>query len=137
MAYVSELAAAMPVPPDYIYVHNFKEGDRPQALSLPAGQGRTLNVTLTRNYTFSVADKGDLTTDSGIQIGSSGASITYAAPFGVDWDNDGKLEIAFGTGPASPPPRSATARTPPPLASPGCNAPVRPGSSKTEAMPAH
>jgi lon-related putative ATP-dependent protease len=42
MSYVSELAAAMPVPPDYIYVHNFKEGDRPSALELPAGKGRVL-----------------------------------------------------------------------------------------------
>lgn len=42
MAYVSELAAAMPPPPDYIYVHNFKDGDRPKTLSLPAGKGRIL-----------------------------------------------------------------------------------------------
>jgi lon-related putative ATP-dependent protease len=46
MAYVSELAAAMPVPPDYIYVHNFRDGDRPQALSIPAGQGRLLKADM-------------------------------------------------------------------------------------------
>jgi lon-related putative ATP-dependent protease len=39
-AYVKELAATEPTPPDYIYVHNFKESDKPKALDLPTGKGR-------------------------------------------------------------------------------------------------
>ena len=46
MAYVKELAAAQPPPPDYIYVHNFKDGERPQALNLPAGKGRLLKADM-------------------------------------------------------------------------------------------
>ncbi|OGP74444.1 MAG: ATP-dependent protease [Deltaproteobacteria bacterium RBG_13_58_19] len=38
--YVSELAAGEPPPPDYLYVHNFKEAERPKALTLPPGRGR-------------------------------------------------------------------------------------------------
>lgn len=38
--YVSDLAAREPSPPDYTYVHNFKEPERPKALTLPAGRGR-------------------------------------------------------------------------------------------------
>jgi hypothetical protein len=41
-AYVSELAAKEPPPPDYIYVYNFKESEKPQAISLPTGRGRAL-----------------------------------------------------------------------------------------------
>lgn len=41
-AYVSELAAKEPSPPDYLYVHNFKEPERPRALIVPAGRGRAL-----------------------------------------------------------------------------------------------
>ncbi len=40
-AYVQELAAKEPSPPDYLYVHNFKEPERPRVLSLPTGLGRT------------------------------------------------------------------------------------------------
>jgi lon-related putative ATP-dependent protease len=45
-AYVAELAAAEPTPPDYIYVHNFKDPERAQALSLPTGQGRALKADM-------------------------------------------------------------------------------------------
>jgi lon-related putative ATP-dependent protease len=41
-AYVAELAASEPPPPDYIYVHNFKDPEKPKALGLPPGQGRIL-----------------------------------------------------------------------------------------------
>ena len=42
MAYVAELAAKEPSPPDYIYVHNFKDPDTPRAIMFPAGSGRKL-----------------------------------------------------------------------------------------------
>lgn len=35
-------AARRPVPPDQVYVHNFVDGKRPRALTLPAGMGRGL-----------------------------------------------------------------------------------------------
>jgi lon-related putative ATP-dependent protease len=44
--YVSELAATEPSPPDYLYVHNFKEPERPQALVLPTGRGRALKTDM-------------------------------------------------------------------------------------------
>ncbi|MBM4286267.1 MAG: ATP-dependent protease [Deltaproteobacteria bacterium] len=44
--FVSELAASDPSPPDYVYVHNFKEAERPKALSLPAGRGRILKADM-------------------------------------------------------------------------------------------
>lgn len=45
-AYVDEMAASEPAPPDYIYVHNFKDPERPKALSLPTGRGRVLKADL-------------------------------------------------------------------------------------------
>jgi len=33
-------AAQMPTPPDWVYVHNFNDPDRPIGISLPAGSGR-------------------------------------------------------------------------------------------------
>jgi len=45
-AYVAELAAKEPSPPDCIYVHNFKDPERPKALSLPAGKGRSLKADM-------------------------------------------------------------------------------------------
>ena len=45
-AYVAELAASEPAPPDYIYVHNFKDPEQPKALNLPAGQGRVLKADM-------------------------------------------------------------------------------------------
>jgi lon-related putative ATP-dependent protease len=45
-AYVAELAASEPAPPDYIYVYNFKDPEQPKAVSLPAGQGRGLKADM-------------------------------------------------------------------------------------------
>jgi lon-related putative ATP-dependent protease len=45
-AFVSELAAKEPPPPDCIYVHNFKDPERPRALCLPAGRGRALKADM-------------------------------------------------------------------------------------------
>jgi lon-related putative ATP-dependent protease len=44
--YVSELAAKEPCPPDFLYVHNFKEPERPRSLVLPTGRGRTLKTDM-------------------------------------------------------------------------------------------
>ncbi len=44
--YVSELAAQEACPPDYLYVHNFKEPERPRSLVLPTGRGRTLKTDM-------------------------------------------------------------------------------------------
>ncbi|MDI6853249.1 MAG: ATP-binding protein [Deltaproteobacteria bacterium] len=44
--YVAELAAKEPSPPDYIYVHNFNEPERPKALTLPAGRGRKFQADM-------------------------------------------------------------------------------------------
>jgi lon-related putative ATP-dependent protease len=44
--YVSELAAKEPCPPDYLYVHNFKEPERPRSLVLPTGRGRALKTDM-------------------------------------------------------------------------------------------
>ncbi|MGD2078463.1 MAG: AAA family ATPase, partial [Chloroflexota bacterium] len=41
-------AANEPVPPDWCYVFNFDQPDRPNALRLPAGQGTTLNQEMKR-----------------------------------------------------------------------------------------
>jgi lon-related putative ATP-dependent protease len=46
LAYVQELAAKEPTPPDYIYVHNFKDPEKPQSLSLPTGKGRLLKADM-------------------------------------------------------------------------------------------
>jgi lon-related putative ATP-dependent protease len=45
-AYVQELAATEPTPPDYIYVHNFKDPEKPQAVNLPSGRGRGLKADM-------------------------------------------------------------------------------------------
>lgn len=37
--YVRGLAAALPAPDDWVYVHNFRSPDRPLAIRLPAGMG--------------------------------------------------------------------------------------------------
>lgn len=39
---LEDAAAAMPVPPDWCYVHNFEEQHKPKALRLPAGRGCAL-----------------------------------------------------------------------------------------------
>ena len=46
MAYVQELAATEPTPPDYIYVHNFKDPEKPESLSVPTGKGRLLKADM-------------------------------------------------------------------------------------------
>lgn len=45
-AYVQELAAKEPSPPDYLYVHNFKEPEKPRILTLPSGMGRSLKADM-------------------------------------------------------------------------------------------
>src|SRR5690606_29025478 len=40
-------AATRPTPPDWIYVHNFAEPDRPRAFPVPAGQGVKLAKAMT------------------------------------------------------------------------------------------
>jgi predicted ATP-dependent protease len=39
--FVRDLAKDMPIPPDWVYVYNFQEPSKPNALALPAGQGKT------------------------------------------------------------------------------------------------
>jgi lon-related putative ATP-dependent protease len=46
MAYVADLAAKEPSPPDYIYVHNFRNPEKPQSIILPKGQGRGLKADM-------------------------------------------------------------------------------------------
>jgi lon-related putative ATP-dependent protease len=41
-AFLNEIAAKLPAPDDWVYVHNFEDADRPAALKLPAGRGREL-----------------------------------------------------------------------------------------------
>jgi len=45
---MSTVAADNPVPPDLCYLHNFDAPERPLALRLPAGQGRSLRQLLAR-----------------------------------------------------------------------------------------
>ena len=40
--YVENLAATEETPPDFVYVHNFKEPEKPRALRLPTGMGKVL-----------------------------------------------------------------------------------------------
>lgn len=40
--FLQAIAKERPVPPDWVYVHNFDDGYRPRAISLPAGQGDQL-----------------------------------------------------------------------------------------------
>ena len=46
--YLAPRAAKLPTPPDWIYLHNFDDPDRPKAVSLPAGQGRALRTALSK-----------------------------------------------------------------------------------------
>ena len=46
MAYAADLAAKEPSPPDYIYVHNFRDPEKPQSISLPKGMGRSLKADM-------------------------------------------------------------------------------------------
>src|SRR6516165_2528888 len=47
LAAVRAFAATRPTPPDWVYVHNFAEPDRPRAFPIPAGQGRKLAMAMT------------------------------------------------------------------------------------------
>jgi len=38
--FIKDLAKNMPVPPDWVYVYNFHEPSKPNALALPAGKGK-------------------------------------------------------------------------------------------------
>ena len=38
--YVEKLAATEETPPDFVYVYNFKEPEKPQAMRLPTGTGK-------------------------------------------------------------------------------------------------
>ncbi|MGB3719522.1 MAG: ATP-dependent protease [Proteobacteria bacterium] len=40
--YLTKKAAEMPPPPDWVYVNNFEQHNRPRAIRLPAGRGRKL-----------------------------------------------------------------------------------------------
>src|SRR5262245_54619321 len=46
LAAVRAFAATRPTPPDWVYVHNFAEPDRPRAFPIPAGQGRRLAMAM-------------------------------------------------------------------------------------------
>ncbi len=39
---VEQIAATKPTPPDWVYVHNFQDPERPRAIALPAGRGAQL-----------------------------------------------------------------------------------------------
>lgn len=39
-SFLRRRAAQLPAPPDWVYVHNFEDPDRPVGIALPAGQGR-------------------------------------------------------------------------------------------------
>jgi hypothetical protein len=45
-AFLEEEAAKQPPPPDWCYVHNFKEHDKPCALRLPTGRGEELRQSM-------------------------------------------------------------------------------------------
>jgi predicted ATP-dependent protease len=47
LAAVRTFAATRPTPPDWVYVHNFAEPDRPRAFPIPAGEGRRLAKAMT------------------------------------------------------------------------------------------
>src|SRR5215475_9563280 len=44
---VRAFAATRPTPPDWVYVHNFAQPDRPRAFPIPAGEGRRLAKAMT------------------------------------------------------------------------------------------
>jgi predicted ATP-dependent protease len=50
-AQLRERAATMPTPGDWVYVHNFRYADQPQAIALEAGQGRRLQQDMARLVT--------------------------------------------------------------------------------------
>ncbi len=50
-SFLAPVAAKRPVPQDWIYLHNFDDGDRPLAVCLPAGQGRAFKCAITAAIT--------------------------------------------------------------------------------------
>ena len=78
--YLEPRAAKRPTPPDWVYLHNFDDPDRPKAVSLPAGQGRALRTALQK----AVADirreiPGRLETDAWVRRRESLARTHQAA----------------------------------------------------------
>ena len=47
-SFLEEAASSVPTPPDWVYVHNFKDPYQPRAISLPAGQGREFAADVRR-----------------------------------------------------------------------------------------
>ena len=47
-SFLDPAAARGATPPDWLYVHNFDDPDRPRAVSLPAGQGRGFKTALAK-----------------------------------------------------------------------------------------
>ncbi|HID29863.1 MAG TPA: ATP-binding protein [Desulfobacterales bacterium] len=45
-AFLEEVAKGQPAPPDWCYVYNFKEPDKPHALKLPTGRGKDLKMAM-------------------------------------------------------------------------------------------
>jgi lon-related putative ATP-dependent protease len=45
-AFLEEVATKQPAPPDWCYVYNFKEPDKPRALQLPTGRGKDLQKAM-------------------------------------------------------------------------------------------
>ncbi len=45
-AFLEEVAKKQPPPPDWCYVYNFKEPDKPRALKLPTGRGKDLEKAM-------------------------------------------------------------------------------------------
>jgi predicted ATP-dependent protease len=50
-SFLDPAAAKAPTPPDWLYVHNFDDPDRPRAVSMPAGQGRGFKTALAKAVT--------------------------------------------------------------------------------------
>jgi len=48
LTYLEQLAKDMPVPPDWCYVWNFEDDEKPNALSLPSGMGSQLRDDMAR-----------------------------------------------------------------------------------------
>lgn len=49
--FLDPAAAKAKTPPDWVYVHNFDDPDRPRAISLPPGQGKVFKTTLAKAVT--------------------------------------------------------------------------------------
>jgi predicted ATP-dependent protease len=46
--FLAPVAAKAPAPPDWVYLYNFEDPDRPVALSLPAGRGRAFKAAMAK-----------------------------------------------------------------------------------------